>query len=54
LQIVAGTLDVIPRHATTMFFPHFVRDACSREPHKLGKRCIRPKWIDAFCCCWCG
>jgi len=24
------------QHATTMFFPHFVGDAGSREPHKLG------------------
>ena|SRR5262249_60230818 len=30
------------RTATTMFFPHFVGDACSREPDKLGKRRIRP------------
>jgi hypothetical protein len=29
------------QHATTMFFPHFVGDACSRESHQLGKRRIR-------------
>jgi hypothetical protein len=29
------------QHATTMFFPHFVGDACSREPHQLGEWRIR-------------
>jgi hypothetical protein len=28
--------------APTMFFRHFVGDACPRKPHKLGKRCVRP------------
>jgi hypothetical protein len=32
----------IAQQATTMFFGHFVSDACSRGPHKLGKQCIRP------------
>jgi len=28
------------QHATTMFFPHFVGDACSRQSRQLGKwRC---------------
>jgi len=30
---VAG---LFPQHATMMLFPHFLGDACSREPHKLG------------------
>jgi hypothetical protein len=24
-----------------MFFPHFVGDACSREPHQFGKGRVR-------------
>jgi hypothetical protein len=30
------------QYATTMFFAHFVGDACSGEPHQLGERCVRP------------
>jgi hypothetical protein len=31
LNALSG-LSIIRQHATTMFFPHFVGDACSREP----------------------
>ena len=30
------------QHATTMFFSHFVGDACAREQHQFGQGCIGP------------
>jgi hypothetical protein len=36
------TLMSFAQYATTTFFPHFVGDAGPREPHRLGKRCVRP------------
>jgi hypothetical protein len=30
------------QHATTMFFSHFVGEACSRQADKFSERCIRP------------
>jgi hypothetical protein len=38
--VILGEADSasFAQHATTMFLPHFVGDAYSRQPHKLGKR----------------
>jgi Transposase DDE domain group 1 len=36
------SVDSFAQHATTMFFPHFVGDACSRQSYELGEWCIWP------------
>jgi hypothetical protein len=35
------------QHPTTMYFPHLVGDACSREPNQLGERCVGPERQDS-------
>jgi len=32
-KVNIAKLQSFAQHAPTMFFPHFVGDACSREPH---------------------
>jgi hypothetical protein len=32
-----SSCSAAPQHATTMFFPHFVGDACSRELDQCGQ-----------------
>jgi len=41
VNVNIAKLQSFAQHAATMFFPHFVSDACPREPHQRGKRCIR-------------
>jgi hypothetical protein len=41
-QTTAGPADSFAKHPPRVLDPHFVGDACSREPHELGERRVGP------------